>query len=424
MKQLIAILAAALIGGTATYVLTRDAPPPREERETNDSHLATLAALRSENKSLKAKANQREIITVEVPEKAEAESLPNAAHYIAQLQTLQATDGRTKRRAVHYFESLVDIGEDALPPIEEFLAASQDLEFNLPPEPVPEPRNEREARRRKWREGEAGRYFKPFPKPDNSFPPTLRLGLLETIAHIGGDSAEVLLLKVLEKTLRGVEVAYLEIALQEVAPDQYLDRILAVTRGILANPPTVAEDASELDRRTKGYLYSILVKHNDRVFVETAKGLLITEDGSLDGYALSYLRQVLGAEAMPILLAAYKDPRITNEFHKAALRDAALRFIGTSPEADAIFQESVKEGLAKMKEGDMFDFKRYEHIAQPLGALMRDVDEQPVDVIVARRKLLGDARKQSSDILLQFGFTAMDKRLGEEQKRRQSGDLK
>ena len=54
---------------------------------------------------------------MEVPAKAEAESLPNAAHYLAQLQTLQATDGRTKRRAVHYFESLVDIGEDALPPI-------------------------------------------------------------------------------------------------------------------------------------------------------------------------------------------------------------------------------------------------------------------------------------------------------------------
>jgi hypothetical protein len=31
-------------------------------------------------------------------------------------------------------------------------------------------------------------------------------------------------------------------------------------------------------------------------------------------------------------------------------------------------------------------------------------------------------RKQSSDILLQFGFTAMDRRLGEEQKRRQSGN--
>ena len=77
-----------------------------------------------------------------------------------------------------------------------------------------------------------------------------------------------------------------------------------------------------------------------------------------------------------------------------------------------------------MKKGDMFDFKRYEHIAQPLGALMRDVDEHPVHVIVARRKLLGDVRKQSSDILLQFGFTAMDKRLGEEQKRRQSGDPK
>jgi hypothetical protein len=422
MKQFIAILAAALIGGTATYVLTRDVPPPREEREANDSHLASLAELRRENQSLKARRSSPEVITVEVPAHAEADPRPDAAHFLGQLQTLLATDGRTKRRAVHYFESLVDLGEASLPPIEKFLAASQDLEFNLPPEPRPEPRNENEARRRKYREGEAGRYFRPFPKPENSFPPTLRLGLLETIAHIGGNSAEALLLNVLDKTLRGVEVAYLEIALQEIAPDQYLNRILAVTRNILANPPTVAEDASELDRRTKGYLYSILVKHKDLIFVDTAKELLITEDGSLDGYALSYLRQVLGAEAMPILLAAYKDPRITNEFHKAALRDAALRFIGTSPEADAIFHESVKEGLAKMKKGDMFDFKRYEHIAQPLGALMRDVHEQPVHVIVARRKLLGDVRKQSSDILLQFGFTAMDRRLGEEQKRRQSGN--
>ena len=424
MKQIIAILAAALISGTATFMLTRAESPPRKEQESSHAQDAKLVELRRENQALKARSNIPEVIEVEVPAESTAEPRPDAAHYLTQLQSLQATDGRTKRRAVHYFESLVDLSEKALPPIENFLAASQDLEFNLPPEPRPEPRNEDEARRRKWREGEAGRYFRPFPKPDNSFPPTLRLGLLETIAHIGGEHAETLLLKVLEKTLRGVEVAYLEIALQEIAPDQHLDRILAVTRSILANPPTVAEDASELDRRTKGYLYSILVKHNDRIFVDTAKGLLITEDGSLDGYALSYLRQVLGVDAMPILLAAYKDPRITNEFHKAALRDAALRFIGTSAEADAIFHASVKEGLAKVKKGDMFDFKRYEHIAQPLGALMRDVDEQPVHVITARRKLLGDVRKQSSDILLQFGFSAMDKRLGEEQKRRQSGDPK
>ena len=188
MKQFIAILAAALIGGTATYVLTRDVPPPREEREANDSHLASLAELRRENQSLKARRNNPEVITVQVPAEAKTDPHPDAAHYLDQLQALQATDGRTKRRAVHYFESLVDLGETSLPPIEEFLAASQDLEFNLPPEPRPEPRNEDEARRRKYREGEAGRYFRPFPKPDNSFPPTLRLGLLETIAHLGGDS--------------------------------------------------------------------------------------------------------------------------------------------------------------------------------------------------------------------------------------------
>ncbi|MBC8325593.1 MAG: hypothetical protein H8E27_08205 [Verrucomicrobia subdivision 3 bacterium] len=425
MKQLIAIFAAALVGGAATFVITSgNDTPARADHENFAIHDEKLAELRRENQALKARRNIPEIIEIEAPPVTPEAPITDATFYLDKLKELKPDDGRTKRRAVHYFESLVDLDDTALPPIGEFLAASQDLEFLMPAEPRPEPRNEDEARRRKWREGEAGRYFRPFPKPDNSFPPTLRLGLLETIAHIGGNSAETLLLKVLEKTLRGVEVAYLEIALQEIAPDQYLDRILAVTRAILANPPAVAEDAGELDRRTKGYLYSILVKHNDRIFVDTAKGLLITEDGSLDGYALSYLRQVLGVDAMPILLAAYKDPRITNEFHKAALRDAALRFIGTSAEADAIFHESVKEGLAKVKKGDMFDFKRYEHIAQPLGALMRDVHEQPVHVITARRKLLGDVRKQSSDILLQFGFSAMDKRLGEEQKRRQSGDPK
>ena len=425
MKQLVAIIAAAVIGGAATFVLTSsNETAARSDDGTARAQQEKLAQLRRENQALQARHNRPEIIEVKVPGETTTEPRPDAAVYLGKLKELKPDDGRTKRRAVHYFESLVDLGEDALPPIGEFLAASQDLEFLMPPEPRPEPRNEDEARRRKWREGEAGRYFKPFPKPDDSFPPTLRLGLLETIAHIGGSQAEALLLAVLEKTLRGVEVAYLEIALQEIAPDQHLNRILAVTRGILANPPAMAEGASELDRRTKGYLYSILVKHKDRIFVDTAKELLIREDGTLDGYALSYLRQVLGAEAMPILLAAYKDPRITNEFHKAALRDAALRFIGTNAEADAIFHESVKEGLAKMKKGDMFDFKRYEHIAQPLGALMRDVDDQPVDVIVARRKLLGDVRKQSSDILLQFGFTAMDKRLSEEQKRRQIGDPK
>ena len=126
---------------------------------------------------------------------------------------------------------------------------------------------------------------------------------------------------------------------------------------------------------------------------------------------------------MPILLATYKDPRITDPVDKNILRDSALRFIGSNDEADQIFMETVKDGLAKMKEGDTFDMKKYEHIGQPLGALMRDVNDQPIEVIVNRRKLLGDVRKQSGDLLLSFGLNMMDKELGKVQKRREEAAL-
>jgi hypothetical protein len=72
-----------------------------------------------------------------------------------------------------------------------------------------------------------------------------------------------------------------------------------------------------------------------------------------------------------------------------------------------------------MKEGDMFDMKRYEHIGQPLGALMKDIGDQPTEVIVNRRKLLGQVRGQSADLLLQFGLNMMDKELGKVQQRRE-----
>ena len=168
-----------------------------------------------------------------------------------------------------------------------------------------------------------------------------------------------------------------------------------------------------------GYLYALLIKYKDLNFVETAKTKLITAEGALDSYALTYLREVLGENAMPILLAAYTDPRITDPTDKIILRDAALRFIGRNAEADQIFFETVKEGLTKMKEGDMFDMKRYEHIGQPLGALMKDIGDQPTVVIVNRRKLLGQVRGQSADLLLQFGLNMMDKELGKVQQRRE-----
>ncbi|HIG53611.1 MAG TPA: hypothetical protein EYQ18_06455 [Candidatus Handelsmanbacteria bacterium] len=49
---------------------------------------------------------------------------------------------------------------------------------------------------------------------------------------------------------------------------------------------------------------------------------------------------------------------------------------------------------------------------------MRDAHEQTPEIIGNRRKLLGSVRKQSGDIFLQFGLSAMDKRLAEMQEKK------
>jgi len=370
---------------------------------------------------------------LEVVRNEKAPELPllvEPAAIIQALKELKPENDRTKRQSVHYFESLVFIGPSALKTIEEFLDAGLDIEYYQPadtgrgrsPFGGRRPRSSESDRERQRREdiqaSGASNYFKPFPKPGDNLPPTLRLGLLEAIAHIGGPEAEALLIKVLNNTLRGIEVAYLDIALELVAPGKYKERVLEIARDILAKPPVIGEDDSKLDQRTKGYLYAILLKHKDEVFVETAKKLLIGADGSLDGYALAYLRQVLGERAMPILLAAYKNPLIKNEWEKFAISDAALRFIGRNASADAIFDEMVREGVVEMKKKKLMDFSKYESLYLPIGSLMRDADEQTPEVLGNRRKLLGNVSKQSGDIFLQFGLSAMDKRLAEMQEKK------
>ncbi|MBR90465.1 MAG: hypothetical protein CMO66_04230 [Verrucomicrobiales bacterium] len=361
---------------------------------------------------------------------AKAMKLPIAttpAEVITALQNLDPKDDRTKRLSVHYFESLVFIGQPALGDIRAFLKKSVDLTIHRPISKGRGPfgdrarpgENDKERKKREEIQASgANHYFKPFPKPGNNFPPTLRLGLLEATANIGGEDAEQLLLDVLNNTLRGIEVAYLDIALEQVAPGKHTERVLEITRKILADMPRITEDADPLDKLTKGYLYAILVKHKDEIFIKTAQQLLIGADGRLDGHALGYIRQVLGERAMPILLAAYKDPRITNKWEKLAISDAALRFIGRNEQADAIFHEMVKDGIAEMKKKEFMDFSKYESLFLPVGSLMRDAHEQTPEVIGNRRKLLASVRKQSADPILYFGLSAMDKRLAEMQEKK------
>ena len=420
MKLALPIFIAAVLGAVMTYITVKSPAPNRTPDSTEQE--SQISQLRKELNA--AKARTARVETVEIRTEAPTETQPKSTgtgieRHMAVLKALAPEQDRMRRLAVYHLESITEIGPEALPEITNFFEEGVDLHFQAIPKPETEPTTDEERRRARWRKAFRNR-VPSLPTLNTTFPATLRLGLIESTANIGGEPAIETLVQLLSSTARGIEVAYLEAALENLAPETHRETILKVSRDILTNPPVTSDEPlNKVDRESMGYLYALLIKYKDLKFVETAKTKLITAEGALDSYALTYLREVLGENAMPILLAAYTDPRITDPTDKIILRDAALRFIGRNAEADQIFFETVKEGLTKMKEGDMFDMKRYEHIGQPLGALMKDIGDQPTEVIVNRRKLLGQVRGQSADLLLQFGLNMMDKELGKVQQRRE-----
>ena len=424
MKNVILMLAAAAIASGATFLLVSTGKFSTQEEAVKDlarEHGEAQAGMRNELNAAKA---QRPVIITVSDNEGEEPTVATVGEILTRLQELKSGDKRVKRRAVYFLESLVDRGDAALPPIAAFLEQNVDLELQSLGDPKSKPADEQKNKGGKGgdKKGAKGllksdgkgakkpaaaawNYFRPFPKPSDSFPATLRLGLLEVVAAIGSTQAEKLLLTILENTGRGVEVAYLEIALQDIARDLYVDEILEATRRLLAALPPVTDDSMAVDRRAKGYLYAILVKYKDLVFVDTAKTLLITADGRLDGDVLRYLRQVLGTDAMPIFHTVMNDERLTDELDRYAIRDAILRHIGTDPQADVLLMQTVREGMAQQEEGEAF---RWGPMKLPLSALMQGVNEVPAQNIANRRELIVNLREEFDHSQLNGVLNKMD----------------
>lgn len=445
MKQIAGIIVAALVAGTSVYIF-KTGPTSISSTGNRENTAAMSARIASLNKQLKqaqAQAGRVDVIEtkVEVPV---TPALPSAESIIEKLTRLDATDKRTLRRAVYFLETLVDQGDAAIPAVRNFMAKDVDLDISasLSDRRLVKPqvnkkgeiKDGKEAKEKKvgkeaFKKSEdpdktkskasAWNYFRPFPRMETDYPTTLRLGLLEATHNIGTDQAEALLLEVLDATARGVEIAYLELSLQELSPGEYLDKILKAARDILADMPALSEDAMEVDLQTKGYLYAILVKYKDLDFVETAKDLLVRPDGSLDGHALSYLRQVLGADAIPILQTAISDNRITDEIARYAVRDAALYYVGQNAQANQILMDVVREGLEKQVEGEKF---KWGAMKLSYTSLMRDVETQSDQVLINRRQLIQDIREEFNHPELNQGLDRMDGALGRTLEGRQESE--
>ncbi len=354
MKQVIAILIAALVGAAATFILKSTAPTSASHNAENEKLKERIAQLRSELKNTDAQGHR--ITTVETEKVITVTASIKPGEILEELKTVRPTSGnrqQTMRRVIHYMVGLTDAGEAAFPPIREFLLQENPVDVEYEANAMAFDR-EQAAAKAKGEDGSQGRisgfvrsgfgsYFmsRELLKQTRQLAPrSLRLGLLDVVADIGGNSAEAILASVLAKTGRGLEVAYLDGLLEKIAGDAYRDKVLETAHLLLTHNPG-GNAQSLFDETSRAYLFALLVKYRDATFVDTAKTQIITPEGRVDGAVVNYLSSVLGEKAVPLLYAKINDDSLTDDGDKMALGDAILKHVGTNADSDKFFAEVV-----------------------------------------------------------------------------------
>lgn len=316
-KAWLTVLIVGAIGFAAGYTivqrsLNRQAAAWQAEKAKLQSELALAGNRPAEVKTI---ATPAEIVRVTNSIGISPEAI------LGQLVKMQASssDPRGIRRVVHQFESLADAGPAALPAIRAFLARNEDLEYNV-------------GFVRSGRDGDIPLEF--------AVPPSLRLGLLETVKNIGGPAAEEVLAETLKTTGRGIEVAYLARALQEMAPDKYRDLALASARELLNSP--LADPSDPLGRYDRNYLYGVFAFFHDDSAASLAKSQLVQTNGHLDQVSLHYLQQTMNSNSVSLMTQLWQDPRVAAD-QKEPLARVALAYAGMDPQANQLWQTAIND---------------------------------------------------------------------------------
>ena len=359
MKQVVAILIATLVGAATMFILKSPTPAAANHDSEKKKLKEQITQLRSDLKNTDAQGNR--INTVEKEKVITITASINPEEILQELITVRPGDDnrqQTMRRVIHYMVGLTDAGEAAFPPIEEFLMQENPVDVEYEANAMAFDREQAAAAEAKAK-GEGGpkgrvsgfvrsgfgSYFmsRDILKQNRQLAPrSLRLGLLDVVADIGGNPAEVILTGVLAKTGRGLEVAYLDSLLEKIAGDAYRDKVLETTHLLLKH--TTGKDAQSLfDETSRAYLFALLVKYRDATFVDIAKTQIITADGSVDGAVVNYLSSVLGEKAVSLLYAKINDKSLTDDGDKMALGDAILKHVGTNADSDKFFFEVITD---------------------------------------------------------------------------------
>ena len=399
MKQIIPILVAALVGGAAVFIL-KSGNSSSANTADHSKHNAELAQLRKENQRLKTKAGRVNTIVVNGETKTIVTEIETSPEEIIEELKLIRPPGDTRqqsmREIIHYMVSLTKAEAKALPAIDKFLASNIEVEYESTALNFQRERQETKEAQARGEEGGPGGISSMIRSGIGSYiissvaqeirreltPRSLRLGLFYVLSDIGGEQAEQLLARELNDTLRGLEVAFLDRLLDDMAPGLYKAKVLEVTHELLPNPPATSGD-SLLDEASRMFLFAILMKYNDATFVDQAKTMIINAEGRVDGAVVNYLATILGEQAVPLLYAQLQDKSLTDNGDRMALSAAVLKYVGTNPQSNEYF----KEVLLDKELGPM----RYLALGNLTGG------DQSEDTLRNRQKLIAEIRADSED---------------------------
>jgi len=345
-------------------------------------------ALRKEVASLKAKLANAQSLLESLREQIDSGgapsvtggmSVPEILDELMQTSMSYKNRRRAQRRLSYLFESLALQGDAAVPLIREFLNKMEDVDFAVQREGESD-----EERKRRYSRFRATLNF--------SQPPTLRIGLMDMLAEIGGDHAEATIAELLSSTGRGLEIAYAAKIIQGwLGKDAYRTEVLAAAHELLLDP-VEAVGGNHFDRVSKNYLFMVLDMYDDKTFIQSAQGMFINDDGRIDRTILDYYDNVGRVDALDAMVQAFRSGRV-HEDDMDNLAEAASRYVGINPQADQLFRDIMT--------GDQYNMETKMDAIRSFTQSDGDpsTDRIPPNVLQARLNLVNNLHYDESDLM-------------------------
>ena len=320
-------IAAAILFVGCGKVSIDDSSPKAGQVETLKKEAASLksklASVQSQIDNLRLELNNGDAQGV-----SGELSAPDILDELMKIKLTSGNRGRIQRRINFLFETLSEQGEVVVPHIREFLNKMEDVDFVVPKSPKDES-NELKHWRTRMVHGPL----------DFDQPPSLRIGLIDILAEVGGKKAEEALAEVLSTTGRGFEIAYAAKKLQRwIGKDAYRDEALGAAHELLAEPIDVP-NGNKFDAASRQYLFMVLEMYGDKTFVQTAQGQLINEEGRIDRSVLSYFENIGDGSAIDAVVQAMQSGQLRESDMREMARVAVQGVGKNDVQADSLFQD-------------------------------------------------------------------------------------